>query len=298
MPSSDLPGFASQVNAFMSPGLSQTRPLPLLQRSRGLAGIGLGSDGHGHTRLARLFQQGCLKVRLPRPGREGEIDAVLINTSGGLTGGDELSVEIDLGEGARATVTTPACERVYRSIGGEACVHHRLRVGPRARLDWIPQETILYDRSRLRRRFDVRLDADAEVTLAEALLFGRTAAGESIQGGLLHDTWTVRRDGQLLFADATRVSDPFGDAMACPAALNGCVAMASVVHVGRDLEARRDALRETMARFDGTAAGASVANGVLVARLVAPGSRALRAALAAALACLREQRPLPRNWLC
>lgn len=298
MPSSELPGFASQVHAFMSPNLSQTRSLPVLQRSRGRAGIGLASDGHRHTRLARLFQQGCLKVRLPRPARDGEIDAVLINTSGGLTGGDELSVEIDLGEGAHATVTTPACERVYRSIGGEACVHHCLRVERHARLDWIPQETILYDRSRLRRRLDVRLAADAEVTLAEALLFGRTAAGESVNSGLLHDIWTVRRDGFLLFADATRISDPFDEAMACPTALNGCVAMASAVHVGSELEAKRDALRDTMTRFECTAAGASVTNGVLVVRMVAPDSRALRATLAAALACLREQRPLPRNWLC
>ncbi|WP_332814898.1 urease accessory protein UreD [Ramlibacter sp.] len=298
MPSSDLPGFASQVNAFLSPGPSPAQQRHLLQRSRGRVRIGLGSDESRATRLASLFQEGCLKVRLPRPARQGEVDAVLINTAGGLTGGDVLSVEIDLDEGAQATVTTPACERVYRSIGGDACVHHGLRVGRRARLDWIPQETILYDRSRLRRRFDVRLADDAEVTLAEALLFGRTAAGESVRSGLLRDTWTVQRDGRLLFADATRVSDPFGDAIACPTALAGCVAIASIVHVGSELEARRDALRDTMARFDATAAGASVADGVLVVRMVAPDSRALRATLAAALACLREQRPLPRNWLC
>ena len=217
---------------------------------------------------------------------------------GGLTGGDALSVDVSLDDGARATVTTPGCERIYRSVDGDAVVHQRLQVGRRARLDWIPQETILFDRARLSRRFDIELQDDAEITLAEAMLFGRAAMGETIRSGFVRDCWTVRRDGRLLFADAMRIAEPFDEAMACSTTLCGGGAMATLVHVGRDLEAKRDALRDVFAEDRGSLAGASIVNDVLVARIVASSGRALRSTLVAALSVLREQRTLPRNWLC
>ena len=278
--------------------MSHARPSVTLQRARGRARLGLRCDARGSTSLAGLFQEGCLKVRLPRPQREGHLDAVLINTSGGLTGGDELSVEIALGQDARATVTTPGCERIYRSIGGEARIRHALQVGDGARLDWIPQETILFDRSRLQRRIEIELAGRAEITVAEAYLFGRTAMGEVVDGGFLSDFWTVRREGRLLFADALRMAQPLVQARSGPATLHGCTAMACVVHVGRDLEAKRDALRAAWDEGHASTAGATVIGDVLVARIVAPDNRKLRSALVAALACVREGRPLPRNWLC
>lgn len=293
----DLPGPHSKVDAAIHPGPVQTRVVPVLQRARGSARIRLVSGPGQNTRLSRLFQQGCLQVRLPRPEVDGVIDAVLINTAGGLTGGDELSIEVDVDEGARATVTTPACERIYRSIGGAACIHQGLQVSRHARLDWLPQETILFDQSRLRRRFDVRLAGDAEITLSEAILFGRAAMGETIRNGLLCDFWTVQLDGRLLFADALRIVEPFHATLASAPALRGCTAMASLVHVGKDLEAKRDALRSAFSAGHGSAA-ASIVNGVLLARIVAANSRALRATLIAGLDTLRDRRPLPRNWLC
>src|SRR5688500_12647012 len=147
---------------------------PALQRARGRVSVGFRRAKDGRTQIVDLFQEGCLKVRLPRAQRDGEADLVMMNIAGGLTGGDRLAVEVTVGEGACATVTTPACEYIYRSTGGEASIEQRLRVGRGARLDWIPQETILFDRSRVRRRLDIQLEADAEITIAEAVLFGRT----------------------------------------------------------------------------------------------------------------------------
>jgi urease accessory protein len=208
-----------------------------------------------------------------------------------------LSVEVDLGRAARATVTTPACERIYRSIDGEAFIHQRLHVGRNSRLDWVPQETIVFDRARLRRRFDVRLECDAEITLAEAVLFGRAAMGESVKKGFFREFWTVHRGERLVFADAMRIAEPFDRTLACSTTLRGCVAMACLVHVGEDLEVKRDALRTRFADRDGSTGGASVIDGVLVARIVASSGSALRSALIPALVSLRE-RPLPRNWFC
>ena len=271
---------------------------PELQRSRGRARIRLRGAHGQRTRLADFFQEGCLKLRLPRPETDGDVDALLINTSGGLTGGDALSVDVFLDEGARGTITTPACERIYRSADGDVSVHQRLQVRGGARLDWLPQETILFDRGRLRRRFEIHLERDAEVTAAEAILFGRAAMGETVKSGFLSDFWTVRRDGRVLFADATRLTEPFDQVMACPTVLGGHVAMASLVHVGQDLEAKRDALRSGFSDVERSAAGASVIGDVLVVRMVAQSGRALRECMIPALGCVRGGRPLPRNWHC
>jgi urease accessory protein len=271
---------------------------PALQRARGQVSVGFRRAKDGRTRVADLFQEGSLKVRLPRPRCDREADLVMMNIAGGLTGGDRLSVEITMGEGACATVTTPACECVYRSIEGEAFIEQRLQVGRGARLDWIPQETILFDRSRMRRRLDVQLEADAEITLAEAVLFGRTAMGETVNCGSFLDLWTIRRGDRLLFADAIRIAEPFNAITACPTTLGGRAAMASLVHVGQALDLKRDALRAGFESSEEALAGASVVGDVLVAKIVAPGGLALRRALIPALAALREPRPLPRLWSC
>lgn len=256
------------------------------------------SAENGTTRLADLFQEGCLKVRLPRSEGDGDINIALMNTAGGLTGGDALSIEVAVEEGARATVTTPACERIYRSIGGDAVIKQRLQVGPDARLDWLPQETILFEQGRLKRRLHVELRGAAEITLCEAILLGRTAMGETVKSGSVSDFWTVRRDGRLLFADAMRISEPFDQAVAGPTSLGGNLALASLVHVGHDLEAKRDVLRCGFSEADKVVAGASIIEDVLVARIVAPSGSMLRGALIPALLSLRDERPLPRNWFC
>ena len=137
-------------------------PSARMQRAEGAARIAF-RNRDGATRLERLFQEGCAKVRLPRqlPGMQAE--AILINTAGGLTGGDCLSTNVELGAGTSAMLTTQACERIYRSTGSDAVVSSSLRVGKGAKLAWLPQETILFDRGRLARRLNVDLAEDAEI---------------------------------------------------------------------------------------------------------------------------------------
>lgn len=269
---------------------------PVMQRARGKLCVSLCQGEDGATRVVDLFQQGCLKVRLPRAENDNEADLVVMNTAGGLTGGDRVSIEVTAAAGARVTVTTPGCERIYRSAQGEAVIEQQLRVGPRARLDWMPQETILYEGSRVRRRLQADLEDDAEITIVETILFGRAAMGERLVHGAFSDFWTIRRDGRLIFADGTRIGEGFEQAVACPTALGGEVALTSLVHVGPDLAGKRDALRAGFAGLADVRAGASVVGDVLVARMVAPDGSGLRHALVAALGSLRHPRAVPRLW--
>ena len=161
-------------------------------------------------------------------------------------------------------------------------------------LEWLPQETIVFDGARLDRRIDVSLDGDARLLAAETLVLGRAARGEVFARGSVLDRWRVRRGGRLLWADATRLDEPAA-ARAERFALDGAGAVATMLLAAPDAASQRERLREL------TGGGASlVAPGLLVARLVGEAGE-VRAALGRALTELRaaafgHPRRLPRLW--
>lgn len=265
--------------------------MPRLQRAEGTARLAFHRSG-GATRLKTLYQEGCAKIRLPRPLMGQAPEAILINTAGGLAGGDRIAIGIEAGEGTAATVTTQACERVYRSTGPDAMVENRLTLGPGAALAWLPQETILFDGGRLTRRLEADLAGDATLLAVEAVLFGRTAMGEVLRHGALHDRWRIRREGKLVFAEDFRVSGDIAAQLARPVSLGGCAAMATVLHLAPAPETRLDAVRALL----GDSGGASAWEGKLLIRLVAPSGLALRQHLEPLLTLMLSGRPLPKVW--
>jgi urease accessory protein len=261
-----------------------------LQRASGAVRMAFRQRGEV-TALRTLFQEGSAKARLPRAFSQPP-EAILINTAGGLAGGDRFSTEIELADGAGLVLTTQACERVYRSLGEAAEVRAKLVLAPGARLDWLPQETILFDGGRLKRRLEVDLAEDAEFLAVEAVLFGRTAMGETVRSGAFHDRWRIRREGRLLFADDLRFDGDIAVQLTRPAVLAGQVAMATVLYAGAATEALLEPVREAI----GDAGGASAWGGKLVLRIAAPDGLALRSKLIPALAVLMDGRPLPKVW--
>jgi len=261
--------------------------LPVLQRAKG-AGRIVAHAEEGRTRLARLYQDGCAKVRLPRA--KG-LEAVLINTAGGVTGGDRLDWQAEAGPGAALTLTTQACEKVYRARDGAAEVRVALSLGEDARLDWLPQETILFDGGALSRRLEIDIAAGARLLAVEAVVLGRTAMAETVRHGALRDRWRIRREGTLIFADDLRLDGAIEDLAARAPVLAGCRAFASLLLVADDAPRLLAPLRAAL----GPMGGASAFDGKLFARLAAPDGFTLRQALLPALEVLREG-DLPRVW--
>jgi urease accessory protein len=251
------------------------------------------------TVLDDLRQGGCLKARFPRIEPEEWTTAVMLNTGGGVAGGDRLEGAFELREGARATVTAQAAERFYRALPGSdaAFVRNRLCVATGACLEWLPQETILFDRCSVDRRLDVDIADDAWFLGVESLVFGRAAMGERVAHAWLRDGIRVRRGGRWLLHDAVRLEGEVDAALQRAPIGGGARAVATLVHVAPDAEAALDGVRATLADTVGEA-GVSAWNGMLVARILAPDAAALRRAVIAALAVLRAPRPLPRVWLC
>jgi len=246
----------------------------------------------GRTRLARLHQDGCGKIRLPRDARAQGLEAVLINSSGGLTGGDQMEWQATVGDGARLTLSTQACEKVYRARDGQAQQRVTLILGEDARLDWVPQETILFDGGALCRRLDADLAEGARLLAVEAVVLGRTAMEETVRHGSIRDRWRIRREGRLVFADDLRLDGAISDIGAGAPALGGGKAFASLLLVDDDAARLLGPLRVALAAYG----GASVFEGKLFARIVAPDGFALRQALLPALEILRDGQPLPRVW--
>ncbi len=270
------------------------------QRARGEVAITWRwrADGAtaGVTALADVYQQGSLKARFSRlsGSSPGWAEAILVNSSGGVAGGDVLTTRLALGAGARATVTTQAAERFYRALpeGGPARVCSTVTLGEDAALEWLPQEAILFDGCALRRHLSVQMAGSARFLGIEALVFGRAAHGEQVRRGMIADTISVRRDGRLLWHDATRMHGDLAAMLDRPAVAAGGRAMATLLYVAPVAAARLDAVRAVL-RGD---SGASAWDGMVVARMVARDAAALRATIVSALESLRAGRPLPRAW--
>ena len=269
-----------------------------LQRAAGELRVAFKRRGD-LTVLDDLRQVGCLKLRFPRVEQEEWTSAVMLNTAGGVAGGDRLDGGFALREGTRATITAQAAERFYRALPGSdaAFVRNRLTVAAGACLEWLPQETILYDGCALDRRLDIDLADDAWFLGVESLVFGRAAMGERVGQAWLRDGFRVRRGGRWLLHDAVRLEGEVDASLRRATIAGGARAMATLVHVAPNAEAALDGVRAALADAD-VEAGVSAWNGMLVARILAGDAALLRRAVIAALAMLRAPRPLPRVWLC
>ncbi|MEL6677737.1 MAG: urease accessory protein UreD [Pseudomonadota bacterium] len=266
---------------------------PTPQRARGVVRVGFRAEG-GETRLKDLYQSGSAKGMLPRV-HGGPPQVVLVNTAGGVTGGDRFDYALAVGAGAEAIATTQTAERIYRAASGAGRIETELTLGEGARLDWLPQETILFDGGALDRRLTVEMSGTARLLVCEAVVLGRTAMGETVRGGHFTDQWRIRRDGRLCLAEATRLGGDIETLRQTPASLNGARAFATLAYVAPDAEARLDQARAILATLPDLEAAASAWHGQLVLRCNAKKSVHLRDGLLTFLRIWRAE-SVPRVW--
>jgi urease accessory protein len=249
---------------------------------------------HGRTSVADLLERDGYKVRFPRQ-RSEEAEAVIINTGGGLAGGDHVRQHIAVGDGGRATVSTQSSERVYRALGdSETCVDVRLSIGAGATLNWLPQETILYDRSRLRRSIEVDMGPGARALVAETIVFGRTTMGETVRDGLLTDRWRIRSEGRLVFAENVLLDGEIAEKLAATPIAQGAHVVSTLLAIRADAA---DMLAPVRAALDGAdcETGATAWGPRLAVRTLGRSSESVRRLLARLIPILTG-RALPRVW--
>ncbi|KQN70037.1 urease accessory protein UreD [Devosia sp. Leaf64] len=282
------------MNFAVKPNLEAVRPTSHMQRARGIGRIKT-KQRDGKTCLDTLFQEGCGKIRLPHTHSQA-LEAVLINTAGGITGGDQIDWSAEVSPRGKLVVTTQACERSYRSTGDTALVRAKLRVGAGAHLDWLPQETILFAGSKLSRTLDITLEPAATLTAIEAVLLGRDAMGEEARDAMFSDNWRIYRGDRLLHAEATRLTGD-GSERDGLSLLDGCRAFASILHVATNADMANIVLDRLRLQHTGKDMIAASANGErLVIRAMAPTGLALRRLIVPTLLELTGAGDLPRLW--
>lgn len=262
---------------------------------RAIGALTLTAKARGALSCIDRFQtSGCMKALFPR--RRDGVEAIAINTSGGLTGGDRLSLDCGAGVGARLVLTTQAAERAYRSAAGFARMDTRLTVAEGGRVDWLPQELILFEGARLKRSLRAEVAPGGRLLLVEPVIFGRHAMGEVLRDAALHDRIEIWRAGQPLYCDALRLEGDLQARMAQAAVGGGAGAMACLVYVGPEAEGYVSALRGLLPETGGVSL---LRDDVMVARVLAEDGFALRQTLLPALDRLSgtaDGGGLPISW--
>lgn len=272
-----------------------------LQRADGCCRIVLSGSISG-TRIEDVFERSPIRVMFPRNGHSVMEEAVIINTAGGIAGGDRLDCSVAALPGASIAVTTQAAEKVYRALSAPAHVTTRLKACESTRVAWLPQETIIFNCARLHRTTEIELFSGSELLALEWLVLGRAAHGEIVAGGSITDSWRVKKDGRLIWADTFRITN---ETFALPnrkALLADCKAIATLIYFGCDLGKRLESLREILLPLE-CDCGVTLVGGLAVARFAAKQAADLKVALRSVLSQLEtELGPgpfrVPKMWAC
>ena len=254
----------------------------------------------GGTQMA-AEHQGPLRVQKALyPEGRGVCHAIVLHPPGGIVGGDRLRIGVTAEPGAQALLTTPGAGKLYRSGGPAASVEVGISVGDGACLEWLPQETIVYDGARARVTLAVELAPQAAWIGWEILCWGRPAAGAPFRAGEVCLATRVDRAGRPLWRERARVAggSPFGDA---PTGLAGATVSGTMLAVSGAVSAELVSACRSVAARDATGAAVTRLPGVLVARFVGASAEAAREYFVALwrlvrpALCGREAAP-PRIW--
>jgi urease accessory protein len=272
-----------------------------LKRANGVGRVVLGSFGGG-TRIKDLFQRSPIRLMFPGSGDGTLEEAVLINTAGGIAGGDRLEYGIAALANASIAVTSQAAEKVYRALDEPSRITTKLSAHGLAKLAWLPQETIVFNRARINRQTEIEISSGSELLALEWLVLGRAAHGEEVVGGCIIDSWRVKRDGRLVWADTFRATDDMFSHLHRTALLSDCKAIGTLIYFGPQLDARLEGLRE-MALRSGCQCAATLVAGLVIVRFAARLSSDLRWAVRGALQQFSRELGggpfrVPRMWSC
>jgi urease accessory protein len=203
---------------------------------------------------------------------------------------------------ASIAVTSQAAEKIYRALDEPARITTLLKACEAAKLAWLPQETIVFNRGRLSRETEIDLSSGAELLALEWLVLGRAALGEEVVGGHISDNWRVKKDGRLIWADSFRAMDETFPHLHRKALLSNCKAVATPVYFGPHLDARLEFLRDIVPSLECHGA-ATLVGGLIIVRFAAKLSSDLRYALRSLLqhfSCELGPGPfrVPKMWSC
>jgi urease accessory protein len=273
------------------------------QRADGAAVLSIGCDSGGTSRLRDLYQRAPCRMLFPDVEAGEPLQAVLLTTTGGLTGGDRTRVEFNVGANARATLTTQAAEKLYRALPGAPPVECAVSLTAAANswCEWLAQETILFNGASLRRSFSADLEAGSRMLAVESIVFGRRAMGEDLRTGMLHDSWRIRCAGRLAWADTMRLEGDIAGLRRAPFGFGPAVACATMIYAAQDAGDLLEPVRALLGQTEES--GVTLLDGLLIIRMLDSDAPRLRSRIVQVAGLIRHTaagvaRALPRVWHC
>ena len=223
----------------------------------------------GRTNLFHLYQSDPIRVLFPNVSSEEIKQGIIVTTSGGLVGGDKISLALTFGEKTSAMIMAQAAEKVYGSSEATCLMEIDLEANTHAWAEYLPQETILFDNARLNRTTRIRAAAGSQVLAGEIVVFGRKGSGETFSSGYLRDSWEVWRDNKLVWIDTLLLEKNIPQVFNHPACLKNINGVATIVfisdNVGTYLDYARNLIKDPE---ENIRMSVSVTNGVLIARFM------------------------------
>lgn len=249
------------------------------------AALALGYARRGEATVPVLRRhRGPLRVQKHfHPEGPAVCQHIIVHPPGGIAGGDALRIDVEVGAAAHALITSPGAAKWYRGRA-EASQQLRLQVASGGVLEWLPQETILFDGSHSRLDTDIALAGDARLLFADVTCFGRPGSGERFCNGRWRQRMAIRRDDRLLWQEQAVLGggDPL---LQAPAGLGGATVCGSLLWVGEPLPAElHEACRALP--FAGRS-GVTQLPGLWLARCLCDSAEAAHAWLRAVWALLR-----------
>jgi urease accessory protein len=272
-----------------------------LERANGAGRIVLAGEGTG-ARIADIYQKFPIRLLLPKVDDHPYREVVIINSSGGIAGGDRLEIEVVALNRASVSVTTQAAEKIYRALDRPARILTKLKASESAKLAWLPQETIVFDGARIARQTEIDLCSGAEIIALEWLVLGRIESGEEVRGGYILDSWRIKLDGRLVWVDGFFVADETFAHLHRKALLSRWKAIGTLIYFGPRLDARLETLREIAASLDCQCA-ATIVGAIIIVRVAAAASADLKRGLRSlldrfSLELVPGPFGVPKMWSC
>lgn len=230
--------------------------------------------------------QGPLRVQKALYPEGAEVCHVLVlHPPSGIAGGDQLDIGVDVGASAHALLTTPGAGKWYRSAGPRAGQSLDFRVGENAALEWLPQESIVFNAARADLRAHIQLASGARFIGWEVLCLGRRASGESFAAGDLTLNTRIEREGRLIWLERGALEGG-GPLLDSPAGLAGYSVSATLLASAPGLSGELVAACRAIPALEGRQ-GVTLLPDLLVARYLGHASEAARQWLAGVWGVLR-----------
>ena len=267
-----------------------------LQRSHGAARLAFANRDNRNSIVERYASA---PVRILTPSIQGGIpEAVLANTSGGIAGGDTSHIDILVAQNAQALVTGQAAEKIYRSIDMPASIRTVIKIEDGSTLEYLPQESILFDGAKLNRAVNISLGARSCLLLSEMFVLGRWAMNEDFTRGIFLDRWSIDVAGQPIWREGLRIEGGLSS-LSSSLGFANARALATIFYAGANAAEVLGLARDVI----GPMGGATIVRGMLVVRMLGNEAGMLKQQLSEIISIIRAAalgRPaeVPRVWRC